>query len=205
MTADQETAIIARVLDGDVNAFEALVLDNQSKVYALALRMTGSESDAMDISQDVFIKAYTGLKSFRGESRFSVWLYRMTYNLSADRLRYAKRNATLPLYIQGDDGDTRELDIADESGTPEDALLARETRDDIRRGLDALTPKHREVLILRESMGLGYAEIAKILRVSEGTVKSRIARARASLCDFLRKRGTFPNGARLNIDNEKEV
>ena len=87
MDRDEEKSIIARVLAGDTEAFEALVLENQKQVYNLALRMTGSEEDANDIAQEAFIRAFRSLASFRGDSKFSVWLYRLTSNICLDFLR----------------------------------------------------------------------------------------------------------------------
>ena len=90
MTREEESAVIARVLAGDADAFEPLVREHQTNVYRLALRLLGNEADAADAAQDAFLKAYTSLGSFRGESRFSVWLYRLTNNVCIDALRRRK-------------------------------------------------------------------------------------------------------------------
>ena len=192
MTREQETAAIQSVLDGDVNAFEVLVKEYEKNVYNLALRMTGNSEDAADMSQEAFIKAYNSLSSFRGDSKFSVWLYRIVSNVCLDYLRSRTRKPTVSLSTENDDGEEIELDIADETQSPEFLFDRRLTRDAVRRGLAALPPDHREILLLREIQGLSYDEIAAALELEAGTVKSRIFRARKKLCSFLIKDGNIP-------------
>ena len=192
MTREQETAVIQSVLDGDVNAFEVLVKEYEKNVYNLALRMTGNSEDAADMSQEAFIKAYNSLSSFRGDSKFSVWLYRIVSNVCLDYLRSRTRKPTVSLSTENDDGEEIELDIADETQSPEFLFDRRLTRDAVRRGLAALPPDHREILLLREIQGLSYDEIAAALELEAGTVKSRIFRARKKLCSFLIKDGNIP-------------
>ncbi len=185
-------AVIQSVLDGDVNAFETLVKEYEKNVYNLALRMTGNSEDAADMSQEAFIKAYNSLSSFRGDSKFSVWLYRIVSNVCLDYLRSRTRKPTVSLSTENDDGEEVELDIADESQSPELLLDRSLTRDAVRRGLAALPPDHREILLLRDIQGLSYEEIAAALGLEAGTVKSRIFRARKKLCSFLIKDGNIP-------------
>ena len=193
MTREREAAVIRAVLDGDANAFELLVKEYEKNVYNLALRMTGNSEDAYDMSQEAFIKAYNSLHSFRGDSKFSVWLYRIVSNVCLDFLRSRGRKATVSLSMENDDGEEVELDIADEASSPQ-ALLDRSlTRDAVRRGLQSLPPDHREILLLREIQGMSYDEIARILDLEVGTVKSRIFRARKKLCAFLIKDGNIPD------------
>ncbi len=192
MTREQEAAVIQSVLDGDVNAFEVLVKEYEKNVYNLALRMTGNSEDAADMSQEAFIKAYNSLSSFRGDSKFSVWLYRIVSNVCLDYLRSRTRKPTVSLSTENDDGEEIELDIADETQSPEFLFDRRLTRDAVRRGLAALPPDHREILLLREIQGLSYEEIAEALELEAGTVKSRIFRARKKLCSFLIKDGNIP-------------
>ena len=193
MTREQEAAVINAVLDGDSNAYELLVREYEKNVYNLALRMTGNSEDAYDMSQEAFIKAYNSLSSFRGDSKFSVWLYRIVSNVCLDFLRSRNRRATVSLSVENDEGEEMELDIADEASSPQ-ALLDRSlTRDAVRRGLQALPPDHREILLLREIQGLSYDEIAETLDLEVGTVKSRIFRARKKLCAFLIKDGNIPD------------
>ena len=192
MTREQEAAVIQAVLDGDINAYELLVKEYEKNVYNLALRMVGNSEDAADMSQEAFIKAYNSLTSFRGDSKFSVWLYRIVSNVCLDYLRSRGRRQTVSLSAENDDGEDVEIDIADETQSPERLLDRRLTRDAVRRGLAALPPEHRQILLLREIQGLSYDEIADALGIEAGTVKSRIFRARKKLCAFLIKDGNIP-------------
>ncbi len=193
MTREQEVQIVQRVLQGDVNAFEKLVLEYEKSVYAITQRMTGNAEDAADMTQETFIKAYNSLSSFRGDSKFSVWLYRIATNVCLDFLRSRSRKPTVSLSVEDDDGEEVELDIADESQSPERLLERGLTRDAVRRGLNALSPEYRQILLLREIQGLSYEEIADVLTLEVGTVKSRIFRARKRLCAFLLADGNIPD------------
>ena len=185
MTREQEAAIVRKVLGGDDNAFETLVLEYEKNVYNIALRMTGNSEDAADMTQEAFIKAYNSLQSFRGDSKFSVWLYRIVSNVCLDFLRSKNRRPTVSLSVEDDDGEDTQLDVADESQSPELLLDRKLTRESVRRGLDSLPPDYRQILLLREIQGLSYDEIAQALGLEVGTVKSRIFRARKRLCNFL--------------------
>ena len=185
MTREQEAAIVRKVLGGDANAFETLVLEYEKNVYNIALRMTGNSEDAADMTQEAFIKAYNSLQSFRGDSKFSVWLYRIVSNVCLDFLRSKNRRPTVSLSVEDDDGEDAQLDVADESRSRERLLDRKLTRDSVRRGLDSLPPDYRQILLLREIQGLSYDEIAQALSLEVGTVKSRIFRARKRLCTFL--------------------
>ena len=185
MTREQEASIVRKVLGGDANAFETLVLEYEKNVYNIALRMTGNSEDAADMTQEAFIKAYNSLQSFRGDSKFSVWLYWIVSNVCFDFLRSKNRRPTVSLSVEDDDGEDAQLDVADESQSPELLLDRKLTRDSVRRGLDSLPPDYRQILLLREIQGLSYDEIAQALSLEVGTVKSRIFRARKRLCTFL--------------------
>lgn len=192
MTREEELRTVESVLGGDVNAFETLVLSYEKNVYNLALRMVKNPEDASDMAQEAFIRAYNSLASFRCESKFSVWLYRIVSNVCLDFLRSRSRHPTVSLSVENDEGEETELDIPDESQSPEALLERRLTRDSVRRGLDALSEEYRQILLLREIQGLSYDEIAETLSMELGTVKSRIFRARKKLCDFLLRDGNIP-------------
>jgi len=189
MTREEERALIARVLAGDTDAFEPLVLEHQTNVYRLALRMLGNETDAADAAQDAFIKAFTSLSSFRGESRFSVWLYRLTNNVCIDMLR--RRRDTLPIETDNDEGETSELPLPDERWSPEALAERAEDIRAVRSAMAALSPEYREILTLREIGGLSYDELAETLHLETGTVRSRLNRARKKLADELMRTGNF--------------
>ena len=189
MTREEESALIARVLAGDPDAFEPLVLEHQTNVYRLALRLLGNEADAADAAQDAFIKAYTSLSSFRGESRFSVWLYRLTNNVCIDMLR--RRRDTIPIESGNDEGEAAELPLPDERWSPEALAERAEDVRAVRSAMAALSPEYREILTLREIGGLSYEELAEALQLEAGTVRSRLNRARKKLADELTRTGNF--------------
>lgn len=186
-----ENEIIKSVLKGDVQAYEAIVRSYEKKVYNLALRMVGNPDDAADMAQETFIKAYKALGSFRSDSKFSVWLYRIATNVCLDFLRRKSRSNTVSLTAYDDDGDAQ-LDIPDLNGNPEEELSRKLTIDAVQRGLQTLGEQQRSILVLREINGLSYEEIAQTLDIDIGTVKSRIFRARKRLCAFLIEDGNIP-------------
>ena len=192
MTREQEYLIVQRVLEGDTNAFEELVLEYEKKVYNVALRMLNNSEDAADMTQEAFIKAYNSLSGFRGDSKFSVWLTRIVSNLCLDFMRSRNRRPTVSLSMEDEDGEDVQLDIADTSQSPEQLLERSLTRESVRRGLQSLPEDYREILLLREIQGLSYDEIAAALDIEVGTVKSRIKKKQKKLCDYLIKDGNIP-------------
>ena len=205
LTVEQEAKVVRRILGGDVNAYEELVKAYEKNVYNLALRMTGNSEDAYDMSQEAFIKAYNSLGSFRGDSKFSVWLYRIVSNVCLDFLRSKKRRPTVSLSTEDDDGDDVQLDVADESLSPETLLDRQLTRESVQRGLESLPAEHRQILLLREIQGLSYEEISAALGLEGGTVKSRIFRARKKLCAFLSADGNIPEFAASSKQREEAM
>ena len=197
MTAEYEQSLIRRVLAGERDAFEPLVTENQTLVYNLALRMTGSEQDALDMAQEAFIKAYSSLGSFRGDSRFSTWLYRLTANVCTDLLRSRARHPQQSLTETEDDADEgAQSDLPDPTPGPEEQAERSEQRELVRAAIQQLPPEFARILLLRELGGLSYEEIGTQLRLEPGTVKSRLFRARSKLASILLKSGNFsPAGA----------
>lgn len=191
MTEVSEKKIIEKVLGGDANAFEELVLRYEKTVYNLALRMVGDRDDAFDMTQEAFIKAYGSLSSFRGDSKFSVWIYRITTNVCLDFLRSKSRKQQVSLTVSDDDEDAQ-LDIPDPKADPEQQLIKKISMQSVEEGLKTLPDKQRQILVMRELGGMSYAEIGKALSIEEGTVKSRIFRARKRLCIFLLDSGNIP-------------
>ena len=185
----REQRLVAAARGGDGGAFETLVRLYEKRVFALAVRMCGSREDAAEASQEAFLAAWQGLAFFRGESSFSTWLYRLTSNACVDLLRREGRHRA----AAGPSLDDEEagLDVPDQTLSPQDEAERRELREAIDRGLEALTPEHRQVLVLREMHQLSYDEIADVLSLDVGTVKSRISRARKQLRNFLLKDGNF--------------
>lgn len=186
---DRELAEKAK--KGDQSAFEQLVLDNQNKVYSLALRLTGDREEAADLAQEAFVKAWQGLASFQGESSFSTWVYRLTTNLCIDHLRRQKRREAVEPSVSLDDPDSGWAEPADWGQDPQRRLEQAERGRILSRALDRLPEWQRRTLVLRELSGLSYQEIGQALDVDLGTVKSRIARARMNLRKILLEDGNF--------------
>ena len=188
-----EQELVALAKQGDQDAFAQLVQANQSKIYSLALRMTGNPEDGADLAQEAFLKAWRSLPTFQEESSFSTWLYKLTSNLCIDFLRKEKRRkaAVTTVSLDDDEEDAPPMEVPDHRFTPETEVERRELRAAMSRALHSLSDEHRQILILREVEGLSYTEIAEALELEEGTVKSRIARARISLRNILQKDGNF--------------
>lgn len=191
MTQEQQWVDDAR--RGDESAFESLVHLYEKRVFALAVRMCGNQEDAAEAAQEAFLAAWQGLRFFRGDSSFSTWLYRLTSNACVDLLRKENRHQGPSL-----DDETVSAEVPDPTPTPEKAVEQQELRRQIEAGLQTLSPEHREVLILREIQQLSYDEIADVLSLDLGTVKSRINRGRRQLREFLLKQGNFLSSAASN-------
>ncbi|MDO4974555.1 MAG: sigma-70 family RNA polymerase sigma factor [Eubacteriales bacterium] len=193
MTQEEELRLIRRVQAGETEAFEGLVRAHEKTVYNLALRMTGDAQDAEDMAQEAFLKAYRSLGDFRGESKFSVWLYRIVSNVCLDHLRRQSRRPSVSLTAEDEEGEEQQWDVPDERLSPERLLEQKLTREAVQKGLRELPEEQRQILLLREIKGLSYEEIGEILSLEPGTVKSRIFRARKRLCAFLLQEGNIPD------------
>ena len=189
---NNEQELIRRAQRGDGEAFRQLVEAYQTQVYRLALRMCG-ESAADDVTQEAFLAAWRALPDFRGDCRFSTWLYRLTTNAGIDWLRREKRHRSAD--------DVTELELPDDAPSPQELAERGETQEAVRRALGQLSEEHRQVLLLRYMQELDYGEIADALEISEGTVKSRISRAKGRLRELLDGGGNFSAaGAVLRTD-----
>ena len=180
-----EQKFISLAQKGDQSAFEALVTRYEKQVYHQALRLLANPEDAADVTQEVFLKVWRSLPAFQGDSSFATWLYRLTDNAAIDLLRREKKR-------RGDaslDDEEYQWDstLADPDSSPEKKLERQELRRSVAEGLKKLSEEHRRVLVLREINGLSYEEIADILDLTAGTVKSRIARARTALAKLLKE------------------
>ena len=195
MSIIEEKKWIKKAAAGDADAFEKLVLRYQGQVYNLCLRMTGNTEDAADLSQEAFLKAWRNLESFQGDSAFSTWLYRLTSNACLDFLRSIKRKPQLSLVTTDKNGEEQLLDLPDTAPSPEARILAAEEQDLLGKAMASLDEEQRQILTLRVVNDLSYSEIAKILSLKEGTVKSRLARARDQLRKNLEKLGNQGAGS----------
>ena len=183
--------LVERAKRGDQSAFEELVLENQNRVYALALRLVNDRESAADLAQEAFVRAWQGLGTFQGESSFATWVYRLTTNLCIDWLRKQRRREGVAPSVSLDDEESGWAEPADRDSDPHLLLEKSERGRALARGLDKLPDWQRRALVLRELSGLSYQEIGEALEVDLGTVKSRIARARQSLRKILLEDGNF--------------
>jgi RNA polymerase sigma-70 factor (ECF subfamily) len=175
--------LIAECLKGDKAAFGALVRRHQDRLFNTVFRLIDNAEDAQDVVQESFLHAYQALESFKGDSLFFTWLYRIAVNTAISHKR--KRRIAFSLYA-GRNGEAG-LEPLDESEAtrPEHALEQAEQERRIQRALNQLSPEHRAVLILKDMDGQKYEEIAEILRVPIGTIRSRLHRARTELRELL--------------------
>ena len=176
MTDQNEVRLVKRAKQGDMHAFEELILQHEKIVYNVALRMMNHSEDAKDISQEVFLKAYRNIGNFDERSQFSTWIYRITANTCIDEMRKRKGRQSFSL----EEG-SMQRQVADAGETPEESMLREEQKSEILQALESLSPEHKVAVILRDIKGLSYEEIAEILELTLGTVKSRISRGRNQL------------------------
>lgn len=187
---DLEASLVERCLGGDETAWEDLVKVYTKRVYSICFRFTGSESDAQDLTQEVFLRVFRSLKSFRaGEGSFVVWLTRLSRNLLIDHYRRTKLE-------RATDSIEAQLPVLEErsaaSARTDGMVAGREASELLQAALQKLSPELRETVILRDIQEMEYKEIAEVLNVPEGTVKSRLNRGRAELARILRRQGVAP-------------
>lgn len=198
-----EEQLIRRAQQGDNGAFEELLLLHQKKVYNLCLRMSANPDDALDLSQEAFLRAWRSLGQYQFEASFSTWLFRLTSNICIDFLRRKKRRQETSLTENYDDSDEgAELSLPDCAPLPEQQAITNETKIELARAMGQLAPDHREILQLRVVEGLPYEQIADILGVRVGTVKSRLARARLSLRKILKAGNYFDSASSEPVEGE---
>lgn len=186
-----DSLLISNAINGDMSAFEKIISMHEQSVYRIALRYTKNESDALDISQETFIKVYRAISSFKGDSSLSTWIYRIASNVCIDHIRKNNKPPEVPLYKTDENGNTYDINVPSPIGNPEEYVDSAETMDEIACALNKLSDEHKEVIVLRDIEGFSYAEIADILEVEEGTVKSRIARARKKFRTILIESGNI--------------
>ena len=177
-----DTELVSKIKKGDMAAFDKLVEEYNKRVINIAYSLLSDREDALDAAQEVFVKVYKNIGSFRGESTVSTWIYRITKNVCTDILR--KRRTTI-ISLDNDDDESPRLEIADESTSPEQVAERNEKIAIVRKAIATLDENQRTLVTLYDINGLSYEEIAAILKCPLGTVKSRLYRARESLRKIL--------------------
>jgi RNA polymerase sigma-70 factor (ECF subfamily) len=187
LEASHDTDLLARARNGDEDAFRGLVDRYTPKIYRLIFSILGRAQESEDATQEVFFKVHRKLATFREDSAFYTWLYRVAFNTASDHLKKRKRDRTV--YVE----DVSRLPVEDPEGTPDEGLIRESLRKEVREALASLPEKFRLVLTLREIDGLTYEEIGRNLKLSKGTVESRIFRARSRLKAELDRRLNSPH------------
>lgn len=186
LMVDSEIAVINSVLSGNTDAFEHLVNKYQARIYSTVLNYVLNPEDAVDVTQEAFLKAYRNLNRFKSGSAFYTWLYRIAINCSIDFIRKKKIKPAESL----DDDKYSQVGFEpvskDENADPEHALNKSEQEKILRSAIAKLSPKLKDVIVLHDIEGLSQEEIAQIIRIPVGTVKSRISRARNELKEILK-------------------
>jgi RNA polymerase sigma-70 factor (ECF subfamily) len=192
LAGEEEAKLVARLIARDERAFNTLVKAYERRVFALVLRMIGNRAEAEDLAQEVFVQVFKAVGSFRGESKLSTWIYRIAINLCKNRTKYLRvRHASeqdeleavaerLPI------GDAPRANVA-HVDRPDEALAGKQVERIVQDAILQLEPTFRECLVLRDVEELSYEEIGAITGLPEGTVKSRIHRARAQLKELVER------------------
>lgn len=188
---DEDIEYVRACQQGNPDAFEILVERHQKKMLNIAYRMLGDYDDACDVTQEAFIAAYKAIKKFKGEAKFSTWLYRIVINYSKNRLQQLKRLEKREGVSIDDSEKIKEKKVLFSSETiganPGTQMEKREREEQVHKCISTLDEEFKEVLVLRDIQGFSYDEICAILKIPDGTVKSRLSRARGALKDCLAK------------------
>lgn len=187
-----ERNLILECQQGDTEKFGELVLMFQDRAYAIAYSVMGNSHDAMDMTQESFIKAFKNINKFNFKSSFNTWLYKIVKNTCIDQIRKNKRKKTISIdkAVKVHDGEVF-FDIEDSNTNIEEDIEKKEMSKKLYEKLDELSNSHKQVLLLCDIQGYDYKEISDILNLPIGTIKSRISRARIKLVDIMEKDGTF--------------
>ncbi len=194
MLPDNEklAALMKQASKGNEPAFSELVKHFERTVYNIAMQMLKNHADALDVSQESFVKLWRTSGSYRGECSVASWVIKITRNTALDLIRKRTAHLTDSLTIEGEDGGISERDIP--TSDEDDPVISYERKERIatvREAISALGNEHREIILLRDIEGLSYAEISEVLGIEVGTVKSRLNRARSSLKEILLERNIF--------------
>jgi len=195
----EDQSLARKAADGDRDAFNQLVLSYEKKVFNIAYRMCGNYEDASELAQEAFIKVFKSIDSFRADSEFGTWIYRITVNVCLDYSRKQKNNNKMVINDPSEE-DYIMYNLPSKEKSPSDYAESRETIREISDALGKLKEDQKAMIVLRDIEGFTYNEISKMLKISEGTVKSRINRARLALSNIL-----SPKLEHLSARNVKNV
>ncbi len=180
---DQDSELLAELRAGSEQAFASLLATFERPIYNFLCRLLEDPEDAPDVTQEVFLKVFRNISGFKGEATLKTWIFKIAFSEILNRLRWWKRRyrfATVSLDDNGNENGNG-FHVADKGPTPEQILHSKERENAIQQALEKLSSDHRSIIVLRDVEGFSYNEIADVLGVSVGTVKSRLARARADL------------------------
>ena len=190
-STDEDAVLAAASREGDLEAFEELVRRHQKRMFNIAFRISGNTDDASEITQDAFVAAYKNIRTLRGQAKFSTWLTSIIVNLSKNRLKQVRSRQGHEAFslndpIQRSDGEMT-VDPPSKDLSVLDRMEKRDVQARVQECIKALDPDFREVLVLRDLQEFSYEEIAEMLKVRGGTVKSRLFRAREMVKDCLKR------------------
>lgn len=189
LLSEEDCRLLRGLRAGIEPAYEELISRYQQPVYSMVYRLLGDQGDASDVVQEVFLKVFRSVGSFRERSSLRTWIYRIAVNEAHNHRRWFSRHKKREVAIDHESGEQRTYDITPDPGpSPFDRALDRETHMLIEKALDEISPVFRTAVILRDIEGMGYEEIADVLQISLGTVKSRILRGREALRRVLSQR-----------------
>lgn len=186
----KEEELVKRIKNGDVEVFEKIIELYERKVFSLIYQMVKNENEVEDLAQEVFIKVYSNISKFNGNSSLYTWIYKITTNLCIDHLKKKKEVIYLDEKLKLEDGEV-ELQLKSEEKGQDELCEEKELKEKLDKCIDRLPEKQKAMIILRDIKGLSYEEIAYITNTKIGTIKSQINRARLKLRDLLEKDGTF--------------
>ncbi len=190
MSKLDDTQIIERVKKGDVEAFSHIIEKYQNMTFRYVYSRFNNYDEAMDITQDIFITAFEAIKNFRGDSKFSTWLYSIMVNYCKNYRKKSSHYSTVPIAgVRNSDDEEYELQISDEHDGPEDSIVTEDSLRIVKEELFSLPEEYRDVLVLRDIEGFSYSEISEKIGIKLSNVKVRIHRGRELLKNRLAERG----------------
>ena len=197
MSSRRDRKLVRALRARDEDAFRELVNLYQRKVFNIVFRILNDRQEAEDVAQEVFITVFKHIDQFRGDAKFSTWLYRIATNHARNRIKYLSRRARKQHQDISDtpEGDMEVNPLGAAVSRPDRQAQANQLEEIIQAGLSQLQSEHREIVVLRDIENLSYQEISEITGLAEGTVKSRLFRARVALKEFVQARYDFQEGS----------